>query len=205
MAQSDSRNHGGQSAATNSGDGSYSVCFLLSTYLQLTYNPLPRRKMHGFRPCDAVSVSQRWGPNIRIIFSILRDPRNEEVYWDHAAWRIYRDSQRMVASDLNKPVDGMFGTSLTWLQNFLIIQSPFTSTSNLTSGARPSFEWTSKKRERNKDRSNRTLTLRRTGREGKHFIYRREERFVYKKKWKRMQCLRFDEQTFFVQNGNKLD
>ena len=58
---------------------------LVITCLQLTYNALPHRKMHGFRPCDAVSVSQRWGPNIRTIFAILQDRHKEEVFWDHTA------------------------------------------------------------------------------------------------------------------------
>ena len=78
------------------------IAWVLIIYLFAAYNPLSRRKMHGFRPCDAVSVSQSWSPNICTIFAILWDP------------------PRMVGSDLNTLADTVSeGTSLTWLQKFL--------------------------------------------------------------------------------------
>ena len=88
------------------------IAWVLNSYL-LAAHIQSCRKMHGFRPCDAISVSQRWGPSIRTIFAILRDRRKEK---DHEA----NDASRVVGGDMNKPADKMFeGGSLTWLQRFL--------------------------------------------------------------------------------------
>ncbi|KIL58555.1 hypothetical protein M378DRAFT_15463 [Amanita muscaria Koide BX008] len=59
-------------------------------------------KMHGWNPCDAVSIMQTWGPCTRTVLTILRHPDEEDCLWQYAmdtAIDILRDVGRLPSGE----------------------------------------------------------------------------------------------------------